>query len=640
MTFVWLGKRFPNYGSAALQLARRYSGMSVRLLCSRAAASQRNFRAQLRGVDVRVVEDFYNPDQFAASRKAIESPESFRQGFWLKTFERMFVIQQFMRAHNEPVLFHSELDQILFDAPALLRTLPTGGAVGLNYPLHTRELGVASILYVNRVEALEELLSFAASGRRFQHEMELLGQFQAMHPEYAFPIPTLGDVVGMGSAAAFPSTAASAEIVGAIADAAQVGLWTAGQDPRNLPMRSRPESHFAQSRDKRLLTREQLEHLRASWDRDCQKFTLKMQGLAWTIHNIHLHAKIHKVLLAAEEPPEILVRAINSPTPVVFAGQKRQQALGRLSDGFGRIRHHPVPALRALGRHFVRGILRALRLRPVSRPRISGDDFRALADVVVESSLPIDLAARERPVSIVFCQSDMFETFKKLHADQQSAQCVLILGNGDRNFIASDFDGLDRTRIVAIFSQNLAQQTPVADVLPIGLENRSYFQNNPFGAFSQYTQRNVAPSRRIPRIMWSFTVSNNPDKRTRALRMLRAVEAADSLGIVSPEAHRAALRRYCFVASPEGNGIDCHRTWEALYSGCVPIVLRSHMTDRYWDLGLPVLVVDDYSELASVGERQLAELYVKLQHRFDSPALFLPYWANKIRSKAHNQSHQ
>jgi hypothetical protein len=29
---------------------------------------------------------------------------------------------------------------------------------------------------------------------------------------------------------------------------------------------------------------------------------------------------------------------------------------------------------------------------------------------------------------------------------------------------------------------------------------------------------------------------------------------------------------YQFVASPMGNGYDCHRTWEALALGCVPIV--------------------------------------------------------------------
>lgn len=36
-----------------------------------------------------------------------------------------------------------------------------------------------------------------------------------------------------------------------------------------------------------------------------------------------------------------------------------------------------------------------------------------------------------------------------------------------------------------------------------------------------------------------------------------------------------------FCASPHGNGLDCHRTWEALCLGCVPIVKSSPLDDLY-----------------------------------------------------------
>ena len=35
------------------------------------------------------------------------------------------------------------------------------------------------------------------------------------------------------------------------------------------------------------------------------------------------------------------------------------------------------------------------------------------------------------------------------------------------------------------------------------------------------------------------------------------------------------LSSYKFALSPEGNGIDCHRTWECLYLGVIPIVKKS-----------------------------------------------------------------
>lgn len=50
-----------------------------------------------------------------------------------------------------------------------------------------------------------------------------------------------------------------------------------------------------------------------------------------------------------------------------------------------------------------------------------------------------------------------------------------------------------------------------------------------------------------------------------------------------------------FTISPEGNGIDCHRTWEALYLKSIPIVQRSTEMSHFEDL--PILFTDDYSEL-------------------------------------------
>jgi hypothetical protein len=51
-----------------------------------------------------------------------------------------------------------------------------------------------------------------------------------------------------------------------------------------------------------------------------------------------------------------------------------------------------------------------------------------------------------------------------------------------------------------------------------------------------------------------------------------------------------------FVLSPEGNGVDCYRTWEALYLGAIPIVMTSAVTSAFGCL--PILFTEDYSELS------------------------------------------
>lgn len=55
--------------------------------------------------------------------------------------------------------------------------------------------------------------------------------------------------------------------------------------------------------------------------------------------------------------------------------------------------------------------------------------------------------------------------------------------------------------------------------------------------------------------------------------------------------------RYAFVASPHGHGLDCHRTWESLVLGNIPIVKHSSLDDLY--AGLPVVIVSDWEEITA-----------------------------------------
>ena len=59
------------------------------------------------------------------------------------------------------------------------------------------------------------------------------------------------------------------------------------------------------------------------------------------------------------------------------------------------------------------------------------------------------------------------------------------------------------------------------------------------------------------------------------------------------EEYATSMSKHRFVVSPPGNGIDCHRTWESLYLGCIPIVIKNYIYDGWQDL--PILQVNNYS---------------------------------------------
>ncbi len=71
-----------------------------------------------------------------------------------------------------------------------------------------------------------------------------------------------------------------------------------------------------------------------------------------------------------------------------------------------------------------------------------------------------------------------------------------------------------------------------------------------------------------------------------------------------------------------GNGLDCHRTWEALYLGAIPAVKSSDLDPIYE--GLPVLIVEDWSDLT---EEYLEKKYEEMsQGEYNLEKLDASYW--------------
>ncbi len=88
------------------------------------------------------------------------------------------------------------------------------------------------------------------------------------------------------------------------------------------------------------------------------------------------------------------------------------------------------------------------------------------------------------------------------------------------------------------------------------------------------------------------------------------------------------LAKSKFVFSPRGNGIDCHRTWEALLLGAIPIVRTSPMNSIYD--GLPVLIINDWSEVNQVFlEKKYTEMVAK---QYSLEKLYFDYWISRINS--------
>lgn len=87
------------------------------------------------------------------------------------------------------------------------------------------------------------------------------------------------------------------------------------------------------------------------------------------------------------------------------------------------------------------------------------------------------------------------------------------------------------------------------------------------------------------------------------------------------------LKKSYFVLSPNGFGIDCHRHWESIQMGAIPIVTRSKLVERFSKY-FPFYIIDNWKDFdASVFT---PELYNKLWTSFDKRYLDVDYYIQTL----------
>lgn len=146
-------------------------------------------------------------------------------------------------------------------------------------------------------------------------------------------------------------------------------------------------------------------------------------------------------------------------------------------------------------------------------------------------------------------------------------------------------------------------------------------------------------------ILLHFCVDAGTDSRRRATHKVNRasiVTVLEKNGFVNrPRACAAQywedLQRSVFVVSPEGNGIDCHRTYEALWCGCIPIVERvnqKHIRQLYGNV--PILWTNDYSEITPEYLWKMHNAIQKMQ--FDFSKLYYESLSSEQQEQVHQRS--
>jgi hypothetical protein len=293
LVFVFLGQKWPHYGSASLRIAAETTPNPLVVLAE--VPRPPNVPSV---VEWQQVGDFYSASEFDGFALAEPYSADFREGFWLKTAERLFVIRAYMRFSGCKTIFHGELDCLFFSLPKLESEIARTELTGVFLPRETQDRCIGSIIFVNEQASLDALCEFLVKNSALGNEMDILGALPHGQESKFYALPT-AEALFRGSEHAPPDTwpvvpPRSTLIV----DGAVIGRWLFGVDPRNTGgrgVKNRLQSHkygvlFDLPLSEVSITIER----RGGWS----LLVEGPNGRRFQVATIHVHSKIHAKITA------------------------------------------------------------------------------------------------------------------------------------------------------------------------------------------------------------------------------------------------------------------------------------------------------------------------------------------------------
>jgi hypothetical protein len=172
------------------------------------------------------------------------------------------------------------------------------------------------------------------------------------------------------------------------------------------------------------------------------------------------------------------------------------------------------------------------------------------------------------------------------------------------------------------YAQNATYDDPNLISIPIGLENHTGGSKGKFTNHQWFFQNiEKLKSNLKSGIYCNWGLTN--DYRKKILEKIKVPYYWEEK--LSFEQYCENMSHHKYVICPPGNGVDTHRLWEALYLGCIPIVLKHRI---YRDYNLSIIQVNSWEEITQ-------ELLDQLVSE-NTEQLYMTYWKKRILTEFQN----
>lgn len=289
--------------------------------------------------------------------------------------------------------------------------------------------------------------------------------------------------------------------------------------------------------------------------------------------------------------------------------------------------------------------------------------------------IPVEIlgpaARRWPPGAVIHVKADLMDRFVRHVLPEVRHPIVLVTGDSDWAPVRAFAGLLEDRRIAHWFAQNcdLPGRHPRLTRLPIGFDNPVYTRldkrigflltmllgrtpwdwtllRNDIGnqQLLQAVRAEIPtrPSEKPLRALCTFQCSGKLVRDVHAVpgRWEAYLEVKDNPACWLPEERlrQEACWRvhgdFAFEVSPRGRGLDCFRTWEAIFLGTIPIVRSSPLDPMFEDEHLPVMLVDRFRDITAT---RLERWRAAAEERFTRETLdrlTVDHWLERIRGRS------
>ncbi|QWD70696.1 glycosyltransferase family 47 protein [Polynucleobacter sp. UB-Siik-W21] len=543
---------------------------------------QSQYKYGLENLQIITIESLSEKNLSTNFTKDAKADRDFRGGFWLHTANRFMLIADLMDSLCLENCLHLENDNILyFDPSHKLEVFRSHASFAIPFD---RSRAIPGIVWYKNSQIAQDLAKYIRQ-RSEMHDFDVLRQFCDSGLYDAKPLPTMPPAYAKARGFSVADYCAGYEHFGGIFDAAAIGQYIGGVDPRNIP----GDSRF--------------------FINETSDLDISQCDLIWSYQNGHRNLYFQmdfervKVLSVHAHSKDTLGA---SPFNFFSIENEGEVITGERIQECAEI---TIASKEAINFHGLDNI-RSNEILQIPKKE-SGNFFRKkLVDTPPDEKWFDNL----KNVKTIFVYTHLLDYFRKYVLPRLESPFNLITHNSDDGITFSHIDILNHHLLVKWFGQNCEISHKKLIPLPIGVTNRQW------GAQKIVQLLKVSREYEKSKLAYANFRSDTHPNRGVLLDIISDISWVTKSQDLGYTDYLAELAQHQFCLCPRGNGIDTHRFWEAQYLNTIPIIVKSDWTAAY--SGLPVLVLDDWTQLIGI---DLRKEFIKISTTFlnlDSLSLY------------------